>query len=354
MKEKRFFPLDRKLQLRRDSWSEGAARVAVRQGLQARSFALGAESYEDAVGSGMSRDSLRRLTEGWGQACVAQREADVAGLYALNPAEEKAVTPVDPIQQQASLATDGGLMLVRGEGWKEVKMVTISAVRRRGKEERACLPDGRRYAPWEPAITLERHSYQAALCDADEMEGYQYLEGCRRGLLSCQQVSAVGDAARWIGRVTETNFPHVTQIVDWFHAAERLWLVGKSCISEETQRKRWVQKRLDDLWAGQPEQVVTALTEMDLPQHTDEEQVLQAPGYFARHKERMRYHQYRVKGYPIGSGTVESGINIVVHHRLKRQGRGWTRPNGQGMLAALSELHSGRFTSTWYRTHAVA
>lgn len=29
---------------------------------------------------------------------------------------------------------------------------------------------------------------------------------------------------------------HVTQIVDWFHAAERLWLVGKNCISAETQR----------------------------------------------------------------------------------------------------------------------
>lgn len=306
------------------------------------------------MGSSMSRDSLRRLTEGWGQDCVGQREAQVAGLYALDAADEKAIPLVDPIQQQANLATDGGMMLVRGEGWKEVKMVTVSAVRRRGKDERGRLPDGRRYAPWEPAITLERHSYQAALCDADEMEGFQYLEGCRRGLLSCQQVSAVGDAARWIERVTETNFPHVTQIVDWFHAAERLWLVGKNCISGERERKRWVQKRLDDLWAGQPEEVVTELAQMNLPQHTDEAQVLQAPGYFTRHKERMRYHQYRVKGYPIGSGTVESGINIVVHHRLKRQGRGWTRSNGQRMLAALSELHSGRFASTWRRTHAVA
>jgi hypothetical protein len=49
----------------------------------------------------------------------------------------------------------------------------------------------------------------------------------------------------------------------------------------------------------------------------------------------------------IGSGTVESGINTVVHHRMKRQGRGWERLNAQAMLAALSELHSGRFQATW-------
>jgi len=61
------FPLDRKLQLRADHWSAGAARVAVRQGLQAKSFDLAAEAYQDAVGGSMSGDSLRRVTEGWGR-----------------------------------------------------------------------------------------------------------------------------------------------------------------------------------------------------------------------------------------------------------------------------------------------
>jgi hypothetical protein len=53
------------------------------------------------------------------------------------------------------------------------------------------------------------------------------------------------------------------------------------------------------------------------------------------------------EGYPIGSGTVESGINTVVHHRMKRQGRGWNRPHAQAMLAALGEPHNDRFLSAW-------
>src|SRR3989304_9678377 len=54
-KGRRFFPLDVKLKLRADHWSEGAARVAAGQGLQARAFKKAAESYSDATGGSMSR-----------------------------------------------------------------------------------------------------------------------------------------------------------------------------------------------------------------------------------------------------------------------------------------------------------
>ena len=68
----------------------------------------------------------------------------------------------------------------------------------------------------------------------------------------------------------------------------------------------------------------------------------------------MDYARFRQDGYPIGSGTVESGINTVVHHRMKRQGRGWKRHNAQAMLAALSELRSGRFQSAWQAALPIA
>lgn len=87
----------------------------------------------------MSGDSVRRLTEGWGQVVAGQRDAEVAGLYALDSVEEKEVAELDPLEQQANLPTDGGMLLVRGEGWKEVKLVTVSAVRRQRKGGAQCL-----------------------------------------------------------------------------------------------------------------------------------------------------------------------------------------------------------------------
>src|SRR6266849_5514817 len=45
-----FPPLDRKLKLRADHWSEGAAQVATEQGLPAKSFAVAATAFRRAVG----------------------------------------------------------------------------------------------------------------------------------------------------------------------------------------------------------------------------------------------------------------------------------------------------------------
>lgn len=199
-------------------------------------------------------------------------------------------------------------------------------------------------------MTLERHSYQAILGSADELEPHQYVEGCRRGLDRCRKKSAVSDAAVWIERITATNFPDITQIVDWFHATERIWAIAKACFSDQKTKRSWVEIRLDDLWQGRVSDVSHALEQLQIPTHAHED-VGHTPGYFKRHQDRMHYHQYRVAGYPIGSGAVESAVNIVVHHRLKRQGRGWQRDNAQAMLAALSEYHSQRFDWAWRRTN---
>jgi hypothetical protein len=74
VKNKHFFPLDKKLRLRSDHWSAGAARVAVRQGLQAQSFKLAAESFSDATGCHMSGEGMRLVTQKWGKVVDDKRE----------------------------------------------------------------------------------------------------------------------------------------------------------------------------------------------------------------------------------------------------------------------------------------
>jgi hypothetical protein len=72
------------------------------------------------------------------------------------------------------------MVLVREEGWKEVKVTTISAVTVKPAEERevsAEQPGRRDQDPW---VTLNQHSYQAGLWDADRMALFQYAEGLRR------------------------------------------------------------------------------------------------------------------------------------------------------------------------------
>jgi hypothetical protein len=340
------------LKLRPEHWSEGAARVATRQGLQAQSFALAAESYREAVGGSMSADSLRRLTEGWGEVVAGRRAAEA--VRASGPAvvgespRTRRVVEVEPIAAQASVSTDGAMVLLRAEGWKEVKVVAVSevSVQEAGEREQDPARPSRRDA--DALVTLSGHSYQAGLWDADTFAPYQYAEGLRRGLDHCVRVTSTNDGAPWIERVTRLNFPEVPQIIDWSHAAQHVWTVAHAVYGDHTPAaQHWADTQLDALWEGHVAQVVQTLDRLHLVQAAYPPLVQQAPDYFRLRQKQMQYDQFRAKGWPIGSGVVESAANTVVHHRLKRPGRGWKRECAQAMLAALCELHSHRFERAW-------
>lgn len=344
------------MKLRADHWSEGAARVATRHGLQAQSFELAAEGYSEAVGGAISDESVRRITEGWGAQCEVQRNDEAAQANAPAQRGERAgeprLTPIQPIQTQANLSSDGAMLLVRGEGWKEVKLTAISAVAVHAAGARAedsARPSRRAQ---DPLVSLSQHSYQAGLWDAETFAHHQYAEGLRRGLEQCPRVSSVNDAAEWIERSTHNNFPEAEQIVDWSHASEHLGEVAHSALGEGSREAHhWLDARLDKLWEGKPRAVLSALTHLEKKAPEAVKPLVQKNiTYFNNQHARMHYDVYRAAGYPIASGTVESAANSVVHHRMKRPGRGWTRDNGQAMLAALSELHSDRFDHAWRST----
>ena len=94
-------------------------------------------------------------------------------------------------------------------------------------------------------------------------------------------------------------------------------------------------------------EVVQTLDRLSLEQVSYPPLAQQAPDYFRTRQKQMQYDQFRAKGWPIRSGVVESAANAVVHHHLKRPGRGWKREYAQAKLAALCELHSHHFERAW-------
>jgi hypothetical protein len=295
---------------------------------------------------------VRQITEGWGAACEAKREAEAEAVNA--PAQRgecpsaSRLTPNDPIGEQANVSSDGAKLLIRAEGWKEVKMTAISAVSVKAAGERAAARERPSRRASDPLVRLTRHSYQAGLWDVDAFARQQYAEGVRRGLEQCAALSSVNDGAEWIERATRENFPEAIQVIDWSHVEERLGVVATAALGEGVAAHAWIEARLDRLWQGKPRAVRSALPHLKLKAPAGAKALVQENiVYFQNQQPRMRYDQYRAAGLPIGSGTVESAATSLVHLRLKRPGRGWCRDNAQSMLAALSELHSDRFELTW-------
>jgi hypothetical protein len=61
----------------------------------------------------------------------------------------------------------------------------------------------------------------------------------------------------------------------------------------------------------------------------------------------MDYVTYRQAGYPVGSGSVESGCKVVVQARMKQAGMRWSRQGAQAMLALRCILLSEQWDAVW-------
>jgi hypothetical protein len=68
--------------------------------------------------------------------------------------------------------------------------------------------------------------------------------------------------------------------------------------------------------------------------------------YFETHQRRMQYLEFREEGFPIGSGTVESGVKQFKQH-LTATGMRWKRDHANRMLVIRAAVLSDAFHDLW-------
>ena len=114
--------------------------------------------------------------------------------------------------------------------------------------------------------------------------------------------------------------------------------------------KKWVKKRLKQLIEGKVEAVISSLSELSSSESessdvTDE--IEDNITYFTNNKERMRYNEYREKGYHIGSGVVESACKHVVGQRLKQAGMTWSVEGADAIIQLRILWKNGEWNRFW-------
>jgi hypothetical protein len=299
----------------------------------------------------------------------------------------------DPLVEHASVSIDGLTVLIREEGYREVKMVAVSAAtlspeqgqrslpeaESQEKIPTADVPDGdestvnvqdragreRADAPRSTAeevrgrqdgLKLERHSYRAVLGEKEVFRFALAGELTRRRVGDAAKITTVNDGAEWIWDLVQNHLPDKrVEVLDWGHAMQNLAKASNAAWGEGSKEAReWLEQRETELWTGQLFEVRVALGK--LPRRCKErgKAIRQVRGYILEHTPRLPYAQFRAEGRPIGSGCVESGAKNVVSWRMKRGGQSWSRPAATRMLAALGEVHSGRWESACQRLDKAA
>ena len=200
----------------------------------------------------------------------------------------------------------------------------------------------------DPVVRLNQHSYCAGLWDVATFARQQWAEGWRRGMEKAKRIVAVSDAAAWIWALILTCYAPCVQIIDWWHALQRVWEIAFGVYGQGTEAAQaWGLQLKEHLWAGQIRALLHALR-LTWPRGRELPETLrQAVGYLFRQRQRLRYQAFRQAGYPIGSGTVESACKVVVQERMVQAGMRWNRPCAQALLALRCALLSGRWEATW-------
>ena len=167
-----------------------------------------------------------------------------------------------------------------------------------------------------------------------------HCEALRRGLGRAQWILVIGDGAPWIWNVAADRWANAQELLDFYHASEHVWELGRALYGED-QAREWVEARLHELRHGQEEKFLAQLAALKVPRGPKGQTVREQQNYFARHSHRMHYRAMAQRGWPIGSGAVESACSGH-QNRFKRRGQFWTR-EGLAHLAALKQARQNNY-----------
>jgi hypothetical protein len=234
-------------------------------------------------------------------------------------------------QQPQGVSMDGGMMNIRQEGWKEFKVGAVFDIELRLERDESThelveRPHG---------VNVD---YTAVLGSAAQFGSALWALAVDRKIPSAADSSLTADGADWIWNLAADYFPDSTQIIDWYHATQHLADAAKALFpTDDKQTQTWLKQRKNDLFQGQIWKITQALEQHDLAQHAH---------YFHVHHRRMQYQEFQENGYPIGSGTVESGVKQF-KARLTGAGMRWSRRAAQQMLIIRSAILGNSFDQLW-------
>lgn len=292
--------------------------------------------------------TVQRVTDRIGAELEAQQQADIRRAW-----EQYKFPPMEGAKPDTLYLSVDGTTIRLGNEYHEVKVAAFHRT------------EWRTTARGERELHAVDVTYVVAVAEtAEEFAKRVLVEGYRRGWNQAQQVVVLGDGAAWIWRHIAAQVPdQVTkiEIVDFYHASERLWDVAKAVWGDQgAGNKPWVEARLEELLQGHADAVVQAIEVLwgkagaaraqlaslgeekakDLPE--PKKTIREAWTYFSNNQERMHYDQYRQQGLFIGSGTVESACKRLIGARAKQSGMRWSRAGAQAVLQVRALFLSDR------------
>ncbi len=303
-------------------------------------FATVVGSYEMAaklackVGILIEDSTVRALVQRLGERAEAQSEQRLKTV----PPEIHPERPASPL---AVIMIDGFQVRHRGRDWGKPKAQHPRVEWHEQKIGVFYHQDQNAGGELIEKLTVSRQG------EAVELGERLHWQALRRGLGRARQVLAVCDGAPWPWHLIEQRWKHAHQVLDFYHASEHLHAVGEALYpADEGARRAWVDRQCHDLRHGQEKRVLQRLSQLRRRRGSAVETIRREEHYFQTHRHRLNYQQIARRGWPIGSGPVESAC-AQRQGRFKRPGQFWTQRGLCHLNALIEARDHGHWDQLW-------
>lgn len=330
-------PMKAVLGVEGEQYSETVQRALVDFGIE-KSYARAALSFQEHYGWEIGRTTLRNRTLQAAQDAetyVDERLREATKTYGQDMASPPAVdtmlleldgceirTGVYMTAAEAGMTDRPARERVRVENWRDVRTGLA-----------------------RPLVTKEPRLYVCRLDSYDEVLEQLFGVACAQGLTPLSQVVVPGDGAKGLREAILVTFPKAQYILDHPHLKSHLYDTATALALEGPTRHAWVSEHLDRFWAGEVKQVLE--TWQARQAHGPEERLRQLIDHVTRFEDCVDYGAYHKRGWPLGSGEVESAHRYVPQERLKIAGACWNPDNVNPMLALRVVRANGWWEEFW-------
>ena len=319
-------PLDRYMGLGKGRMTEATQRIVGRVTAE-MSFENARELIGQLIDIWVSTELLEDVSAELGQDMEELRQAEIKEIW------DGPEWPEGVPQREVVQVSIDGTTAPTEEGFKEVK----TAVLYEPKKEKGL--DGKE------TVRASGQRYVSSFEVVGEFGKGVWNDAARYGAVEAKQVVVVSDAAEWINSLTQEHFPWAVQILDFWHATERLAGLARAHYGEGSDvGQRWLEEKKERLKLdGGCQAVCNAAKRLKVRGKEAKEAQANVLQYFEKNRERMRYSEYLARGYHIGSGLAEGACKHVVKKRLRMPGWKWKKKNAQAILQLRVAIINGEY-----------
>ncbi len=242
------------------------------------------------------------------------------------------------------VAMDGGMLYIRGEGWKELKVGSLFDVDKRPVIDEVT---GERIE----AARAVNNSYVGHLGGPEIFGQMMWAEAERRDFGQAEDTEMVGDGAPWIWNLALDHFYESHQVVDWYHATEHLAKGARLLKGEGSEaEKRWLNRGKTRLFQGGALGIAEELEAAARDRPAVAKELEKEAGYLRKNERRMNYQELREDGWAIGSGMVESAVKRF-KARFTGSGMRWSRSGAERLIPVRAAIMGSRFDDLWHEVY---